>query len=191
MYTKNNSDPKEVITTLIGGNAKGDLVPSLVLFPYQRLPTHIVKKMPATWAFGRSPTGWMTSEAFYEYVTNCFYTWLLSKEVKLPIALFVDGHASHISYHLSEFCAQKGIVLIALLPNATHIHQPMDVSVFHSMKTHWTKAVQSWRLENEGCRLNRESFAPLLKKVCCAYRLNSLITKNAIVFLLVFIQKFV
>lgn len=156
-----------MITTLIGGNAKGVLAPSPVIFSYQRLPANIVQKMPETWAFGRSPTGWMTSEAFYEYIVNCFYPWLLSTKIKLPVVLFVDGHASHISYHLSEFCAEKGVILIALFPNATHIHQPMDVSLFHSLKTHWSKGVQAWRLLNDGGKLNRESFAPLLKEVCC------------------------
>lgn len=164
-YSKVSNDEKEIITSLIGGNAKGVLVPSLVMFPYQRLPANIVKNMPASWAFGRSPSGWMTCEAFYEYIANCFQPWLVSANIKLPIVLFVDGHASHISFHLSEFCADKGIILIALFPNATHLHQPMDVSVFHSLKTHWAKAVQSWRMENDGGRMNREKFAPLLKEV--------------------------
>lgn len=165
VYSKVSSDEKELITSLIGGNAKGLLAPSLVMFPYQRLPANIVKNMPESWAFGRSPSGWMTCEAFYEYIANCFYPWLVSTNIKLPIVLFVDGHASHISFHLSEFCADKGIILIALFPNATHLHQPMDVSVFHSMKTHWAKAVQSWRMQKDGDRLNRENFAPLLKEV--------------------------
>lgn len=166
MFSKVNNDEKEVVTTLIGGNANGRMAPSLVMFPYQRLPSNIVKNMPQSWAFGRSPNGWMTCEAFYEYITNCFYPWLLSTKVKLPIVLFVDGHGSHVSYHLSQFCADNGIVLIALFPNATHIHQPMDVAVFHSMKTHWGKAVQTWRTANNGARLTREKFAPLLKQVC-------------------------
>lgn len=154
-----------MITALIGGNASGMQTPPLVMFPYQRLPSNIVKDMPENWAFGRSVTGWMTAEAFYEYVTNCFYPWLIKNNIVLPIILFVDGHASHVTYHLSEFCREKGIILIALHPNATHLIQPMDVSVFHSMKCHWHKAGQDYPKNNNGARITREKFAKVLKKV--------------------------
>lgn len=154
-----------MITALIGGNASGLKTPPLVMFPYQRLPSNIVKDMPETWAFGRSPTGWMTAESFYEYVTNCFYPWLVQNNIVLPIVLFVDGHASHITYHLSEFCREKGIILIALHPNATHLMQPMDVSVFHSMKCHWHKAALNYPKNNNGARITRDKFAKVLQQV--------------------------
>lgn len=54
---------------------------------------------------------------------------------------------------------------MALLPNATHILQPMDVGVFHPLKAKWLKAVQQWRFDNNGDRFRREHFAPLLKGV--------------------------
>lgn len=121
--------------------------------------------MPETWAFGRSETGWMTSETFYEYITNCFHPWLVANKIKLPILLFVDGHASHVTYHLTDYCSKNGIILVALYPNATHIVQPMDVSAFRPMKGSWLKAVLDWRMDENGARLTREHFAPLLKKV--------------------------
>lgn len=39
----------------------------------------------------------------------------------------------------SQFCEKNGIILVALLPNATHILQPMDVAVFRSLKEPWRK----------------------------------------------------
>jgi len=39
-----------------------------------------------------------------------------------------------VSLHFSKFCEENGIILIALLPNATHLFQPMDVAVFHTLK---------------------------------------------------------
>lgn len=158
-------DEKEMITVLIGGSASGLKTPPLVMFPYQRLPSNIVKDMPKNWAFGRSPTGWMTAESFFEYITNCFHRWLVENEIKLPIVLFVDGHASHITYHLSEFCRDSGIILVALHPNATHLVQPMDVSVFRSMKCHWLKAALNYPKNNNGARITRDKFSKVLEKV--------------------------
>lgn len=162
---KIQGDDKEMITALIGGNASGLKTPPLVMFPYQRLPSNIVKSMPENWAFGRSPTGWMTAESFYEYVTNCFYPWLVKNSIKLPIVLFVDGHSSHITYHLSEFCREKNIILIALYPNATHLMQPMDVSVFKSMKGHWHTAVLNYPKNNNSARVTRDQFSTVLEQV--------------------------
>lgn len=166
---KIQGDEKEMITVLIGGNANGVKTPPLVMFPYQRLPSHIVKDMPTNWGFGRSPSGWMTAETFYEYVTNCFYPWLVKMSIVLPIVLFLDGHASHITYHLSEFCREKGIILIALHPNATHLIQAMDVSVFRSMKIHWLKAAHNYPSKNNGARITREKFSKELEQVSYCY----------------------
>ncbi|XP_037034396.1 tigger transposable element-derived protein 6-like [Bradysia coprophila] len=162
IYTR---DEKEMITVLIGGNASGVKTPPLVMFPYQRLPANIVNDMPDNWAFGRSLNGWMTAESFYEYVTNCFYPWLVESSIVLPIVLFVDGHSSHITYHLSEFCREKKIILIALHPNATHLLQPMDVSVFHSLKCHWLKAALNYPKNNNGARITRDKFSKVLQQV--------------------------
>lgn len=106
----------------------------------------------------------MTAESFYEYVTNVFYPWLKTTNIVFPVVLFVDGHSSHLTLPLSNFCRQHEIELIALYPNATHILQPLDVAVFHPLKSAWKKTVNNWRLENNGQRLKKEMFAPLLKK---------------------------
>ena len=64
---------------------------------------------------------------------------------------------------LSDFCNDHGIILIAFFPNATHILQPMDVSVFRPLKSAWKKTVLEFKVENNGKKLKRENFAPLLQ----------------------------
>lgn len=112
---------------------------------------------------GRSSSGWMCGPTFYEYIANVFNPWLLKKQIQKPILLFLDGHRSHLTLHLSNFCAANGIEIIALYPNSTHILQPMDLSVFRPLKSYWKKAVNIWKLENSGQNLKKEHFAPVLK----------------------------
>lgn len=57
------------------------------------------------------------------------------------------------------------IILIALYPNATHIIQPADVSVFRSLKCAWRKEFHNWRVHNESNQFLIKDFAPLLKGV--------------------------
>lgn len=63
----------------------------------------------------------MTAEAFYEFMADIFHPWLIKENITLPVIMFVDGHKSHLSMQLSQFCEKNGIVLVALFPNATHL----------------------------------------------------------------------
>lgn len=82
-----NSDEKENITTLIMGNAAGELAPPMIVVNLKRVPKSLVSSMPPSWAIGRSDNGWMTGQTFFEYISNVFYPWLVQKGVKFPIIL--------------------------------------------------------------------------------------------------------
>lgn len=68
-----------------------------------------------------------------------------------------------MTMHLSDFCVENQITIIALNPNSTHILQPMDKSVFRPLKVLWRKAVAKWKLNAGQPYLKRENFVPLLK----------------------------
>nr|XP_023025875.1 uncharacterized protein LOC111513886 [Leptinotarsa decemlineata] len=162
VYDRSGND-KECLTVLITGNAAGQLAPPMVMYPYERIPKHIAMQIPSGWGVGKSETGWMTSESFFEYITNIFFPWLVSKKLEFPILLYVDGHKSHITFPLSDFCRKKGIILISLLPNSTHILQPLDVGLFKALKNSWKNKIRNYRTQNNFKTLNREYFAPVLK----------------------------
>ncbi|KAJ8946288.1 hypothetical protein NQ314_008913 [Rhamnusium bicolor] len=165
VYSFSSNDEKKCLTCLIGSNAIGQLMPLMVVFKYERVPSVIINELPNHWSFGRTESGWMTNETFFEYVANIFHPWLVIQKIKLPVVLFVDGHSSHLTYFLSEFCSQNGIHLVALHPNATHVIQPMDVAVFRLLKEHWRQAVHSFKIKNSGAKLKREHFAPLMDSI--------------------------
>lgn len=123
------------------------------------MPQNIVAKMPQNWRVARTDSGWMTCEAFYEYITNIFYPYLQLNNVEFPVVMFLDGHSSYFSLHLSTFCREKGIILIGFIPNATHLLQPMDVSLFHPLKSEWNKIIHEWWINNNGERLKREDLS--------------------------------
>ncbi|XP_063907880.1 uncharacterized protein LOC135126021 [Zophobas morio] len=170
VYSFVANDEKECLTSLINANAAGKLAPPMILFSYERIPAAISSLMPTNFSIGKSESGWMTGETFYEYVTNIFYPWLVENNIKFPIVFFVDGHVSHLTLSLSNFCKEKKIELVALYPNATHLLQPMDVAVFHTLKQTWKTSVHNWRVSHSYEKIKREDFAPLLhetlKKTC-------------------------
>ncbi|KAJ8887516.1 hypothetical protein PR048_013732 [Dryococelus australis] len=163
VYQQVNADEKECLTLLVTGNGNEDLAPTSVVFKYERVPHELADSVPKHWGIGKSETGWMTAPLFFEVITNIFYPFLVEKKIPLPVIVFIYGHASHLTLHTSKFCEDHGIILIALLPNLTHLIQPMDVVVFHVLKEAWKKKGHQWRMQH----LND----PALKK--CGLVLNN------------------
>jgi len=122
-------------------SAKGGVPPPMVLYPYKRIPTSILAMFPEDWVIGRSDSGWMVSSTFYEYISNGFFPWLIKNNIQFPVILFLDGHKSHLSLELAEFCAANKIILYCLPPNSTHIMQPCDVAIFKPLKASWKSVV--------------------------------------------------
>lgn len=165
VYTAAGGDEKQNLTVLLTANAYGEIAPPMIVYRYVRIPFLIANAMPPAWAIGRSDNGWMTQETFFEYMTNIFEPWLTEKNIPRPVIFFLDGHVSHISLALSQFCISKKIELVALLPNATHLLQPMDVAVFHTVKASWRQKVADWRIENNGKQVEKHDFPKILQQV--------------------------
>ncbi|XP_063626422.1 uncharacterized protein LOC134798019 [Cydia splendana] len=158
-----SGDEKKNLTVLITGNAAGNLAPTMVVYDYARIPPAISATYPKDWGIGRSESGWMCSGTFYEYVTNVFNPWLIKENIEKPVLLFLDGHSSHLTLHLANFCSRNGIEVVALNPHSTHIMQPMDVAVFRPLKLSWREEVRTWKMQNLGQVLEKHDFAPVFK----------------------------
>lgn len=156
-------EEKESITMLGTFTASGKVMPVLVIYPYERIPAEIAKNVPEDWSLGKSPKGWMTSRVFYGYIRNSLLPALRNAKVKFPVLLLIDGHKSHITYEVSQLCIENQIILYAFHPNATHIIQPADLSVFRPLKKSWKTIVQDWKVATGNRVVTRAQFAPLLK----------------------------
>lgn len=73
VYNAGTNDDKENLTVLVTANAAGVLAPPLVVFKYERIPSHIAHSIDKSWGIGRSETGWMCGQTFFEYITNIFF----------------------------------------------------------------------------------------------------------------------
>ncbi|XP_067215467.1 uncharacterized protein [Linepithema humile] len=162
VYNFTQNDEKECLTVLFMTNATGALVSPMIVFPYERIPYSVSQSVPIDWSIGKSENGWMTAETFYEYISNIFEPWLTAHNIERPVILYVDGHSSHMTLPVSQFCMDHQIELIALFPNATHLIQPLDIALFRTLKSSWRDCINDWRVQNER-NLRREDFGPLLK----------------------------
>lgn len=171
LYMIKKSNEKENVTVLVVFTASGKICPPLVVFPYVRPPKALIDNMPTSWVLGRSESGWMKSDVFYEYICNSYNTWLTENGIKKPVLLFIDGHKSHMTLSLSQFCEANGIILYALPANTTHMLQPADVSVFKPLKQEWKNTIRIWQAREENinqtvtkinfCKILHETFSTI------------------------------
>ena len=57
----------------------------------------------------------------------------------------MDSHKSQPSLKSSEFAKEKkNIRLLCILPNATQVSQPFDLSIFRPLKNNWKRHVNLW-----------------------------------------------
>lgn len=180
VYNVTAGSEKECLTVLLGGNASNDLMPPMVLYHYLRTPFAVTDStLRNGFVIGQSRSGWMTVDSFYEYITNHFLPWLIDSGIPRPVMLFLDGHASHMSLQLSLFCRDNQIILVALLPNATHMLQPMDVGVFKSLKVNWKLGRQSWNANHLGQVFQKQDFGDCLRAALDTMKGNVDLFKSA------------
>ena len=115
--------------------------------------------------FGRSSNGWMDSELFSTWLELTFNAYVINMHIPKPVMLFVDGAKVHISLEISEYCDANGIILYMLLPNSTHLIQPLDLVVMGSMKAVYRDMVRRWIMDNPFKGYDRDGFIELLPKV--------------------------
>lgn len=178
VYNRSKNDEKECVTALLGGSAAGLKTPPMMIHSFKRMPANILLNNPEKWSVGISDSGWQTQVTFFDYMTNIFYKFLLEEKVQLPVILFIDGHKSHVSLALSEFCSAHKIELIALYPNSTHLTQPMDVGVFKPLNSSWINKAKEWRIAKQFAKIERKHVAPILNDAINAIEYSELLKKS-------------
>ncbi|KAG5866406.1 hypothetical protein JTB14_004562 [Gonioctena quinquepunctata] len=165
VYIVKHGNERENLTVLVTMTADGRLCPPVMVFPYVKPPKAVVESMPPHWILGKSDSGWMRSDVFFEYVANGLNNWLSREGIHRLVLFLVDGHRFHMSLDLGRFCDENSIILYALPPNATHLLQPADVSVFKTLKEYWRQEVQNWQAENVKKVFTKVDFCPIFEKV--------------------------
>ena len=69
---------------------------------------------------------------FLQWLKKMFVPAIQHLSTPPGVALFVDGHHSHMSLKLIEFAREKGVHLVCFPPHMTHILQPLDICIPHA-----------------------------------------------------------
>ncbi|KAG9413690.1 hypothetical protein AC1031_022038 [Aphanomyces cochlioides] len=115
-------------------SADGVVFPPTFIFPGDSIERTLSTSCSIPGAtISTAPKGWMNEDLFVSWLRHFSYS--VGFGVKRPILLTIDGLSSHCTPKIVETAEEMAISLLCLPSNATHLLQPLDVSVFKSFKS--------------------------------------------------------
>ena len=108
-----------------------------------------------------SGNGWIDSSLFVAYLDHYIKHKNATKDNK--VLLILDGHVSHKSIEAIDKAVDNGIVLLTLPPHTSSKLQPLDRSVFRSLKMSYSRECDKWMTNHHGRKISEYEMASILK----------------------------
>ena len=155
---------KERLTALFCCNADGQMMPPFLVYP-SPAPKGLNPLMGAMAGsvIEYTKKGWMDTNTFIKFIDH-FDKYAGPER---PVVLIVDSVSSHVDLGVFQKSRELGIEIYRLVPNATHLMQPLDRGVFGPMKAKWYQVLRKHYRDNPGSRIGKPNFA---EKLTEAYR---------------------
>ena len=78
--------------------------------------------------------------------------WAGKKEGKKVV--ISDNLSSHFAPDIIRLCDENDISFACLVPNGTHLTQPLDVAFFGPLKRKWRKILKLWKINDPSLTLH-------------------------------------
>ncbi|SPO21142.1 related to transposases [Ustilago trichophora] len=86
--------------------------------------------VPASWRFAKTDNGWTSHALGLKWLETIFEPETRPSTPSTWRLLIIDGHKSHTSELFLDLCWNRNIIPFLLPAHATHVMQPLDVSIF-------------------------------------------------------------
>jgi hypothetical protein len=130
----------EWITAIECVNAAGEAIPPFLIFKAKHLYSGWVPPgLKEPWRFSVSNSGWTSDSHGFRWISEVFDPSTTPEDPLQRRLLIMDGHSSHMTARLIEFCMNSTIDLMILPPHCSHILQPLDLTIFGPLKAALSK----------------------------------------------------
>ena len=154
------NNTRQQITVLACSSAAGEYTGSLIVYPRKRMPSQNLLDGFEEAFLQISANGWMSAAIFKTWLADVFIPFVQAKKN----LLFFLWIATTVTSLLLTMCDDNGVIMYGLHPHASNIIQPLDLSVFGSMKATWPSIVKT-HLNKIGEVARAANFAKLLKEL--------------------------
>ena len=156
------------------GNAAGELLPPMIVYKAKSVYDGWVNGGPKGSVFDCTDSGWFDGRTFKKWFMDVSVPNLKGDG---PFAIIGDNLGSHFSDEVINICLQRNIRFITLVPNSTHLCQPLDLAVFVPMKRSWRSLLNEWHKESHlKGTLPKQHFLLLLKRLLHDIKADNLVS---------------
>ncbi|XP_014673791.1 PREDICTED: uncharacterized protein LOC106814043 [Priapulus caudatus] len=152
---------KQRLTVMFCGSADGRMMPPFLVYPSPQPRGY----NPLTGAIEDSEIaytkkGWMDADTFCKFIQH------FDKHAGTdrPVVLLIDSVSSHVHMAAFEDAKARGIEIYRIVPNATHLMQPLDKGVFGPLKAKWHQVVRHNTRDHPDIPIGKVNFAEKLKE---------------------------
>ena len=155
------SNDKTQVTVMACVSAAGSSIPPMVVFKRSNLTEDLIQGEVPDTLYGLSKSGWMDGDLFTKWFRYHFLTHVPPVR---PILILLDGHSSHYNPNVIREAAENDVILFCLPPNITHVAQPLDITPFHSLKSHWYNACEQYMSSHPGKTVTIYNFSKIFSQ---------------------------
>lgn len=118
-----------LITMYLASGARGNNVPSMLIFPLAKYHDHFINDGPPGCHGAANKSDWMNKDGFIKYFAN------YAKPLENSRALIIlDKYYSHLYLPVISFCRDYFLTLLSFSFDTFHTFQPPDHTVFGPLK---------------------------------------------------------
>ena len=152
---------KSQITVIACCNAARYAIPPTVVFDRKQIRQELTYgEIPGT-TYAGTGNGWVNAEIFDSWFSKHFLAHAPSSR---PLILLLDGHLSHFEPGALRLAAENDVIIFCLLPNTTHLTQPLDKGCFGPLKVYWKEECQTYLSKNPSKVVTRYQFSEIFAK---------------------------
>ena len=154
------------------GSADGNYLPPMIVYKCESEAVYSSwigvdegREGPDNAEYGSTKSGWVNKRTFSQWFFNVFLP--VASKLSGPTVLIGDNLGSHFSHDVIQATIRHDIRFITMPPSSTHMCQPLDVSVFRTLKVNWRKILDDYR---KTCRrtgvILKAHIPKLLSRLC-------------------------
>ncbi|KAJ8043342.1 Tigger transposable element-derived protein 2 [Holothuria leucospilota] len=152
-----SSEKGTTVTAVVCGNAAGDFIPPFLIFKWKRSNPLLATGAPSGTVVELSENGWIDKAIFLRWLQFL----IPCRRQARNLCDVLDGHASHLTIEVLKYANENKIMLLCLPPHSTHWMQPLDKTVFKSIKCSYDKACAKFMRDNPGKPITRYDISRL------------------------------
>ena len=161
------SGTKASTSLMLAGTAAGKVLPIYVVYKSDHLWSTWLKGGPAQARYNRTRSGWFDHITFLDWFNTVALPYCTKLDPASRKVLIGDNLSSHFSSEIIQQCEENNIAFVCLLPNSTHLCQPLDVAYFGPMKKQWRTILTAYKQSSRRSSqtVSKDQFPKLLKKL--------------------------